>query len=252
MVPRNTTSCMSPGESRPRGRSRSLCTAGGVDVTLVAALVVSARTVVAAAAMVSIAAACRGAESGTVPPSIVPNGRERCAQAFGAPSTSPYVLPFPVGRSYLMFQGNCPPDPTWGHNGWIAYDFNLAIGDTVLASRGGVVTWVEQRWPDSDRICGHENGVFVTHDDGTVMVYAHFTTNGTRVTLGDRVTTGSFLGLSGDSGCSSGPHLHVNLLRPNSSVAKENTLPLNYRNASGPHAANEALVQGARYTAQSY
>ena len=71
----------------------------------------------------------------------------RCTQMFGEPTQSPYQLPFLPGRSFTMFQGYCPPDPRWGHNGWLAYDFDLAIGDQIVASREGTVTFVEQRWP---------------------------------------------------------------------------------------------------------
>lgn len=174
----------------------------------------------------------------------------RCTQQFGDPATSAYILPYPAGKAYVMFQGNCPADPRWGHRGWLAYDFDTRIGDTVIASRAGTVFAVEQRWPDSDRVCGHENGVWVRHDDGTVMAYVHFTTNGARVRVGDRVAQGALLGLSGDSGCSSGPHLHVNLLRDATNFNKENTLPLNYRNADGPLDARRALIQDARYAAR--
>ncbi|NOT06838.1 MAG: M23 family metallopeptidase [Gemmatimonadales bacterium] len=175
----------------------------------------------------------------------------RCGQKFPDPNTSQYLLPFPAGRSYTMFQGNCPPDPRWGHNGWLAYDFDLAIGDSVLASREGLATYVEQRWPNSDRVCGHENSVWITHDDRTVMAYLHLTTNGARVRVGDRVSAGTLLGLSGDSGCSSGPHLHVGLFKDATNFDKESSRPLNFRNADGPLAANNALVQGARYAART-
>lgn len=174
----------------------------------------------------------------------------RCTQEFGDPAQSKYLLPFPAGRSYTMFQGNCPSNPAWGHNGWLACDFDLGIGDTVVASRAGTVSCMEQRWPDSDRVCGHENGVWITHDDGTVMAYVHFTPNGARVRVGDRVTAGQLIGISGDSGCSSGPHLHVNLLRNGARWEKENTLPLNYRNADGPLTEKHGLVQDAKYTAR--
>lgn len=174
----------------------------------------------------------------------------RCTQEFGDPAASPYVLPFPAGRSYRMFQGNCPANPAWGHNGWLAYDFDLQIGDTVIASRAGRVSFVAEHWPDSDRVCGHENGVWMVHDDGTVMAYLHLTTNGALVSVGDRVTVGQVIGLSGDSGCSSGPHLHVGLFKDATNFDKESSMPLNYRNADGPVDERRALVQGERYTAR--
>jgi murein DD-endopeptidase MepM/ murein hydrolase activator NlpD len=159
-------------------------------------------------------------------------------------------LPFAVGRSYLLFQGYCPPDPSWGHHGWLAYDFDLAIGDTIVASRAGTVSFVEQRWPDSDRVCGHENSVYVKHADGSVMAYLHLRQDGALVRIGDEVEAGRPIGLSGDSGCSSGPHLHVALFRDGTSFNKENTLPLNYHDAEGPLDARRGLVQGARYSAR--
>lgn len=172
----------------------------------------------------------------------------RCTQSFGDPAASLYGLPFLPGRSFTMFQGNCPPDPRWGHNGWLAYDFDLAIGDVIVASRDGVVTFVEQRWPDSDRICGHENSVYVRHADGTVFAYIHLTTNGALVKVGDLVRARQPIGVSGDSGCSSGPHVHVALFKDGTSFNKENTLPLNFHDAVGPHDARGGLVQGARYS----
>lgn len=175
----------------------------------------------------------------------------RCTQDFGDPAVSPYGLPFVAGRTYQMFQGYCPPDPTWGHTGWLAYDFDLAIGDTILASREGTVILIEQRWPDSDRVCGHENFVFVEHADGTVFSYVHLTPNGALVREGDRVVPGQPIGLSGDSGCSSGPHLHVALYRDRTSRDKSHTLPLNFHDADGPLDARRGLVQGARYSVRS-
>jgi murein DD-endopeptidase MepM/ murein hydrolase activator NlpD len=197
----------------------------------------------------ALVAGCGGGH-GPVQPSAAPLDATvaRCTQDFGDPAVSLYQLPFPAGRSYELFQGYCPPDPRWGHNGWLAYDFDLAIGDTIVASRAGTVIFVEQRWPDSDRVCGHENAVYVLHADGTVLAYVHLTTNGALVRSGDPVAAGQPIGRSGDSGCSSGPHLHVALFRDRTSYTKENTLPLNYHDADGPLDARRGLVQGARYS----
>ncbi len=201
----------------------------------------------------TLVAGCAGGDGGSLtPPTTLDPQLARCSQSFGSPTASPYVLPYPVGRTYGMFQGACPVNPAWGHYGWLAYDFDLAIGDSVLASRDGTVFYVEQRWPDSDRVCGHENGVWIQHEDGSTMGYVHFTTNGARVAVGERVKTGQLIGLSGDSGCSSGPHLHVSLFRAGNDYGKTGTIPLNFRNADGPHDARQALLQGGRFTARTY
>lgn len=191
-----------------------------------------------------------GRSSSPMGPESASSLATRCMQPFGDPATSAYRLPYSVGRSYTLFQGNCPRDPTWGHYGWFAYDFNLAIGDTILAARAGVVGFVAQHWPDADRVCGHENSVWVLHDDGTVMVYAHLTTNGARVTVGDRLSAGQLIGLSGDSGCSSGPHLHIGLYKDRFRYDREDSRPFNFSNAIGPHDSWNGLAQGGRFTAR--
>ncbi len=180
---------------------------------------------------------------------VVEKSEIDCGRLFGDPDASAYVLPFPPGRSYEINQGYCPSNPTWGHHRWFAYDFRMPVGDTVVASRAGQVLFVEERWPDGSRICGQENYVYVGHADGTVMQYVHLTTGGALVAPGARVEAGQPLGLSGDSGCSSGPHLHVALFRDGTDFGRKATLPLNYRNADGPLDARGGLVQGARYRA---
>jgi murein DD-endopeptidase MepM/ murein hydrolase activator NlpD len=192
--------------------------------------------------------ACGDGDAPTRAGTAVDPNAARCTQDFGDASESLYGLPFEPGHTYTLIQGYCPPNSSWGHYGWLAYDFDLAVGDAVVASRDGRVTFVEERWPDSDRVCGHENSIYVAHEDGTVLSYLHLTTGGALVRAGDEVRAGQAIGLSGDSGCSSGPHLHVALFRDGSSFGKENALPLNYHDADGPVDSRGGLVQGASYS----
>ena len=60
---------------------------------------------------------------------------------------------------------------------------------------------------------------------------------------------GQPIGLSGDSGCSSGPHLHVALFRDRTNFDARSSLPLNYRNADGPLDPRQGLVYDALYRA---
>jgi murein DD-endopeptidase MepM/ murein hydrolase activator NlpD len=53
---------------------------------------------------------------------------------------------------------------------------------------------------------GYGRVVRLQHDDGTVTLYAHMSQ--LLVTTGQRVTAGTYLGLEGSSGHSTGPHLH--------------------------------------------
>lgn len=184
----------------------------------------------------------------------VQKGEIICDQPFGDPAESLYTLPYQVGTTYRLEQGYCPPNPTWGHHDWFAYDFDTAIGDTIVASREGTVLFTREHNADGTRICGQqmENFVFIQHADGTVMQYVHLTTNGALVDVGDVVEQGQPIGLSGDSGCSAGPHVHVNLFRDATDFGRKATLPYNYRNTEGPVDGNDGLVFQANYEALAF
>jgi murein DD-endopeptidase MepM/ murein hydrolase activator NlpD len=51
----------------------------------------------------------------------------------------------------------------------------------------------------------------VLHEDGTMAVYAHLQPESVIVRPGQRVNTGQRLGASGNTGFSTGPHLHFAL-----------------------------------------
>ncbi len=175
-------------------------------------------------------------------------GEIDCDTRFDDPATSLYVLPFPPGRTYTLFQGYCPPNPTWGHHNWFAYDFDLAIGDTVVAARAGEVVAVVERFVDGTRVPGEENLIYVEHDDGSIAAYVHLTRAGALVIEGDVVAQGEPIGLSGDTGNSSGPHLHFHVFHAGG-FTRHYSLPISFRNAHGPLNANGGPVQGVAYTA---
>ena len=64
----------------------------------------------------------------------------------------------------------------------------------------------------------------ILHDDGTYAIYAHLNTNSIRVRPGDRVERGEYIADSGNTGFSSGPHLHFAVVR-NTGMAIE-SLPV--------------------------
>jgi len=84
-------------------------------------------------------------------------------------------------------------------------------GTHVLAARDGLVVKVKD---DSDtggsslKYDQYNNYVLIRHDDGTLAHYCHLHKGGVQVKPGQRVHAGDWLALSGNTGFSSGPHLH--------------------------------------------
>lgn len=93
-----------------------------------------------------------------------------------------------------------------------AVDFAAEIGTPVLAAREGVVMQVESDFDKAglnlERYGGRANFVRILHDDGTMTLYAHLKSEGALVRVGQRVRAGQQIGLSGNTGFTTGPHLH--------------------------------------------
>lgn len=168
---------------------------------------------------------------------------------FPDPATSLYVLPYPVGTTYRMFQGNC--STRGGHRDTFAYDFSHAMGDPVTVSRPGTVIIVNDNFSDDDHVEGHENNVFVQHVDGTVIRYTHLMQGSAMVTVGQQLVEGDIVGLAGNSGNSAGPHLHFQAFAGRN-FAKSNAIPISFRNAIGTARADGALIEGQFYEADTF
>jgi len=139
-----------------------------------------------------------------------PDGRWRYRIPFGGPS--PRFLVQGVGGRF-------------SHTGSerYAFDFAMPWGTPVLAARDGLVVDVVDGHiaggPDS-RFSDKANHVWILHGDGTIGMYAHLQ-RGAAVRVGQRVTTGDLIGRSGDTGYSSGPHLHFMVWRRRSDLGLE-------------------------------
>lgn len=184
----------------------------------------------------------RRIELGTVRP-VVPGPwslRSRChwlpGTRGGRPDGTAYRLPFATGARHRLIQGHRGKfSHGKGTNDEHALDWAMPEGTPVLAARDGVVTAVRQdsRRGGADpkfKNCG--NYIVVRHRDGTFAEYLHLQAQGARVRLGDPVSTGQLLGLSGNTGHSTVPHLHFAVFRTIDGRTRE-TLPVTFRTAGG-------------------
>ena len=91
------------------------------------------------------------------------------------------------------------------HNG---VDFGIKIGTAIGAPVSGKVSSVQvdprNTYPNGPSSAG--SGIYIQGDDGTLYQFWHLDKVG--VKAGERVTTGQTIGLSGNTGYSTGPHLH--------------------------------------------
>ena len=93
-----------------------------------------------------------------------------------------------------------------------ALDFAVEPGTPVSAARAGTVMQVEDGFRASGLAYGEyakrANIIRILHDDGTMALYAHLAHGGALVRQGQQVQAGQQIGLSGNTGYSTAPHLH--------------------------------------------
>ncbi len=119
---------------------------------------------------------------------------------------SGYVMPFQGNYSitspfgvvrHLMFNGKKSPSYGEGHGG---IDYGLPEGTPVFASANGVIEATPYDAP------GFGNYIKLVTEDGAQLFYGHLSSK--IATGGTRVKAGDLVGYSGNSGQSTGAHLH--------------------------------------------
>jgi hypothetical protein len=145
-----------------------------------------------------------------------------------------YRVPFSVGSNYPVTQAYPDSETHRSVESKFAIDIAMPIGTDVLAARGGVVFDVAGNnfsgGISRSKHAHTANVVRILHDDGTFAVYAHLNWNSIRVKPGERVEAGQYIADSGNTGYSSGPHLHFAVQR-NKGMRIE-ALPVAFRSAS--------------------
>lgn len=162
--------------------------------------------------------------------------------------TQPYRLPYALASEVRVSQA-FPATTTHSDAGSRdAIDFVMPIGTYVHAAREGVVIEVASDFYESGTdhaIDGpRANIVRVLHDDGTMALYVHLNWNSIRVVPGQRVRRGEHIADSGNTGFSTGPHLHFVVQR--NADGELVSVPVEF---AGPSGAPITVETGGSYTA---
>lgn len=126
--------------------------------------------------------------------------------------------PYSKNKRFLISQGfNGQFSHTQRGNRY-AIDIAMPIGEKILAVSKGIVADARDDFSiggAADYFLDKANHVTIMHDDGSYAIYAHILHGSLSVSLGQRVEAGQVLARIGNTGYSTGPHLHF-VMRYNS------------------------------------
>lgn len=125
-----------------------------------------------------------------------------------------YRLPYKKGQTYEVSQ-SCNGSYSHTGHGKYAIDFDMPTGTPILAARAGRVVDIKQdsnRGGEGEEYENDGNYVTILHDDATLGHYFHLHPNTVGVALGQEISAGELIGRAGNTGYSSGPHLHFEVV----------------------------------------
>lgn len=128
-----------------------------------------------------------------------------------------YTLPFKNGYKTKIIQGYDGDFSHTGHFSAKTIDFDMKVGDTIVAARDGIVVKVIQnndKQGTTSDFKDYANYIMVYHKDNTFSQYAHLKQYGSLVKTGDSVKVKQPIALSGFTGYTTIPHLHFGVYKP--------------------------------------
>ncbi|SMO94144.1 M23 family metallopeptidase [Gracilimonas mengyeensis] len=157
-----------------------------------------------------------------------------------------YRLPFKKGLAYRVNQGY---NSTFTHKDNLSYslDFDMPEGGEVYAARDGLVVEFEESnnlGGPLDKYMDKANYLTIMHSDGTFADYIHLKKDGVLVETGQEIRRGQLIGYSGNTGFTTGPHLHFTVKKTKQGGGFV-SLPVRFHTIDGVM----KLEEGALYTA---
>ncbi|GAB6986450.1 peptidoglycan DD-metalloendopeptidase family protein [Nocardioides pyridinolyticus] len=179
------------------GSRRAGLTGTGIYVGADRAVVADAATGVAEVRPVTdLLAVRRVGVGGADPQPAAPEGGTCGVQPAAPVADGPFLVPVPA--TYFLTAGFGDAGSRWSSGAHTGLDFAAPTGTPVVAAAAGTVTVEQPGWAGSL--------VRIDHGNGMETWYAHLSR--TDVVTGDVVEAGTPIGLVGEDGNSTGPHLH--------------------------------------------
>ncbi|MGX5174679.1 M23 family metallopeptidase [Aliikangiella sp. IMCC44653] len=121
-----------------------------------------------------------------------------------------YISGRPIKKGWMSSFYGERNDPFTGKPAWHGgVDFAGKEGDKIYSTAAGVVSWVGDRY-------GYGLLVEINHGDGLITRYAH--NKSALVKKGDVVSKGQAISIMGNSGRSTGAHVHYEVLKNGKNV----------------------------------
>jgi murein DD-endopeptidase MepM/ murein hydrolase activator NlpD len=146
---------------------------------------------------------------------------------------------YPISQGFQGGKTHTSPDSEF------AVDIAMPVGTSIHAARAGTVMDVEEDFNSGgtnlEKFGDKANHVRILHEDGTMALYAHLDLASVIVQPGARVRAGQKIARSGNTGFSSGPHLHL-AIQQNTGM-KLISVPFRFKTNQGqPKAPEEQQV----------
>lgn len=140
-----------------------------------------------------------------------------------------YLYPFPSDLTRVITQAN---NSGYSHVGEYKYavDWRMPAGTNVYAAREGTVVDTEASFSKNGLTYDYRsktNYVLILHDDNTLAEYIHLQKDGVLCKIGQKVKRGDLIGKSGNTGYSTGPHLHFCVHRAESGT-RRHSVPVKF------------------------
>ncbi len=148
--------------------------------------------------------------------------------------SKPFIGDFPPGQPFgANFNNYYHSEGLQGHGG---QDFPMPNGTPIIAACDGTVIFVSKDIKKGEGVSVRSDDTFQSNGQDCKLscVYWHLKDGSIVVKVGDKVKTGQLLGLSNNTGQTTGPHLHFGTFPLTLDGSKELFLNNGYKGAVDP------------------